>query len=163
MFTIVSIALVTHISWASLVVKNAPVAPMSQDLSAITVQHVIELTNESRATHGLPPLKENAYLDAFASDRVSDEVAHDNFSHIDSRGLHSYDEVSRFIYPYKDFGENLAVYFDDAITEQKAWDSSPEHEENILNPLYKDIGVGVEQGDHDGYFTTWVAVEFGDD
>lgn len=158
MFTLITVAVITTINWGSISISPAP---KPQDLSAITVQNVIELTNDSRASHGLAPLKENAYLDAFATDRVSDEVTHDNFSHVDSHGLHSYQEVSTFIYPYKNFGENLAVNFDEVVTEQDAWDASPEHEENILNPVYQDVGVGIEQGYHDGELTTWVAVEFG--
>lgn len=151
------------LNWSTVTIQAPKVKADSSNLSAITIQNVITLTNESREKNGLHPLKENAYLDRFASFRINNDIAHDNFSHIDSYGKHSYQEVDTSIYPYKDFGENLSVLFTNAIDEQNAWDSSPEHEDNILNPKFQDIGVAIQQGNYQGYPTIWVAVEFGDE
>lgn len=132
-------------------------------MNPITIEHVIDLTNRARLSNGDSYLRENTYLDKIAQTRIEDLMSHDNFSHIDSHGQHSYDEVDISIYPYKDFGENLAVLYTSAVAEQQAWMNSPEHAVNILNPRFQDIGVGIVQGDYEGYPTTWVAVEFGDD
>lgn len=156
------------LSWGAISVQppvtyTPQVAADSIDLSAINVQDVIILTNRSRLSDGESYLRENSYLDKLAQARIEDLMSHDNFSHIDSHGEHSYQEVDTSIYPYKDFGENLAVLFTSATTEQQAWMNSPEHVANILNPRFQDIGVGIVQGEYEGVDTAWVAVEFGDD
>lgn len=160
---ILTIIAVSTINWGAITIKSPQVAADSTDLSAIDIQNVIDLTNRARLANGDSYLRENTYLDQLAQARVEDLAAHDNFSHIDSHGEHAYQEVDTSLYPWKDFGENLAVLYTSAVVEQAAWMNSPEHAANILNPRFMQIGVGIVQGDYQGYPTTWVAVEFGDD
>jgi len=42
-----------------------------------------------------------------------------------------------------------------------AWMNSPTHRENIVNPTYKDIGVGIASGDYEGHQTIIVVQMFG--
>jgi uncharacterized protein YkwD len=160
---ILTFVVASSLNWSAITIHAPQVKADSIDLSAMTTQDIIDLTNRARLADGESYLRENTYLDHLAQARIEDLMEHDNFSHIDSHGEHSYQEVDTSIYPYKDFGENLAVLFTSAVTEQQAWMNSPEHVANILNPRYMDIGVGIVQGDYEGYPTTWVAVEFGDE
>jgi uncharacterized protein YkwD len=48
--------------------------------------------------------------------------------------------------PYTVMGENLAKGYSDAKTVVDAWMKSPGHRANILNPDYKQFGVGQACG-----------------
>ncbi len=58
-------------------------------------------------------------------------------------------------------GENLARDFSNASDAINAWMNSPTHKENILNPKYREIGVGVVEGDLAGSDTTIIVQFFG--
>jgi len=66
-----------------------------------------------------------------------------------------------FGYKYKYAGENLARDFPDASSAVTAWMNSPSHRENILNPNYEDIGIGVVEGSLAGADTTIIVQFFG--
>lgn len=160
---ILTFIVVTSIKWGAISIQTPHIVTDTYNPNTITIQNVIMLTNRARLSDGDPYLRENSYLDQLAQTRVEDLASHDNFSHIDSQGKHSYEEVNTSIYPYIDFGENLAVLFTSAPAEETAWENSPEHAANIFNHRYQDIGVGIVRGEYEGIETTWVAVEFGDD
>ena len=47
------------------------------------------------------------------------------------------------------YGENIAYggdHYGTPKTIMKAWMNSPGHKANILNPAFRDVGVGVEPG-----------------
>lgn len=150
------------LNWGALTLHPVVPGVVSIDRSTINVVNVIALTNQSREQNTETDLKENIYLDQLAQSRAEDLASHQIFSHIDSQGKHSWEEVDTSVYNFQDFGENLAILFTNAETEQNAWMASPEHVANILKPSYQDIGVGIAQGLYDGATTTYVAVEFGD-
>ena len=58
-------------------------------------------------------------------------------------------------------GENLAKDFYDTEGLLKAWMNSPTHRENIINPKYQEIGIGVVNGILGGVKTTLVVQHFG--
>ena len=66
-----------------------------------------------------------------------------------------------FGYKYRYAGENLARDFQDAPSAVNAWMNSPSHRENILNPNYRDIGIGVVEGNLAGVNTTIIVQFFG--
>ena len=66
-----------------------------------------------------------------------------------------------FGYKYRYAGENLARDFSNASSAMDAWMNSPTHKENILNPKYKEIGIGVVEGDLAGTDTTIIVQFFG--
>jgi uncharacterized protein YkwD len=111
------------------------------------------LINRARAHYGLVPLQYNADLRDSATGHSASMVVHRYFAHegpggsVDSR-------VSRAGYldqSVQDFtvGENIAAgsghdgspwqIFED-------WMHSPPHRANILDPSYRDAGVGVARG-----------------
>ncbi len=95
---------------------------------------LIALTNLSR--HGLPVLKENAMLDRMAQTRA--EEAKIDFSH----DLFFY-ELNQSGYDYKAAAENIAKDYITPGQIEGAFMASPSHKQNILNPFYRDIGIGI--------------------
>jgi uncharacterized protein YkwD len=125
-----------------------PVVKVSAD--SITTQRVIQLVNKERLAQGFNALVENTVLDKTAQDKANDMIKNDYFAHTSPSGTSPWHWFEKNSYDYKYAGENLAINFTDADSQQKAWMASPSHRKNILNPNYKDIGVAVAKGKVDG-------------
>ncbi len=127
----------------------------------ISPSEVIRLTNEKRAQNGLAPVAENSTLSAAAIAKGQDMIAKDYWAHFAPDGTSPWSFFIKFGYKYKYAGENLARDFSSAAGAVDGWMNSPTHRENILNPNYKDIGIGVVEGDLLGADTTIVVQFFG--
>jgi hypothetical protein len=136
-----------------------PIAPAFS--SAITVQNIITLTNESRQQFGVPALNENQILDKAAQAKADDMLAKGYFAHNSPDGRTPWDFITAAGYSYLMAGENLAVNFTEAEDVETAWMNSPDHKANILNKNFQDIGIGVSQGTYQGHNAIFVVQEFG--
>jgi hypothetical protein len=121
----------------------------------------LELTNQQRITHGLPPLKANPQLTTAANDKAKHMFAHDYWAHITPTGEQPWAFISRAGYSYIYAGENLARDFADSQSVVTAWMNSPSHRDNILSPNYDHIGIAVVNGNLASTDTTLVIQEFG--
>jgi uncharacterized protein YkwD len=130
---------------------NANAAPSQLTLHEMRTSELC-LMNRVRAHYGLQPLTYNVDLRTSASAHSVSMVTHDYFAHegpggsVDSR-------ISRAGYLARvhtfTIGENIAAgggregspwaIFED-------WMHSPPHRANILDPSYRDAGVGVARG-----------------
>ena len=104
------------------------------------------LINARRARESLPPLTENAMLQRAAELHSLDMAARDFFEHKNPDGVHPDARIVRQGYPPILVGENLAW----GETEKSApaaivelWMQSPGHRRNILEPGYREIGIGM--------------------
>jgi hypothetical protein len=129
--------------------------------SAITPTNIISLTNASRQGVELPPLAENALLDASAQRKAEDMLAHQYFAHTSPDGATPWSWIKATGYTYRYAGENLAVYFTEAEDVQAGWMASPTHRANIVDTRYTEIGVGVAQGEYNGFPAVFVVEHFG--
>ena len=129
--------------------------------SNISPSEVVRLTNEKRATAGLSALSLNQELSAAAYTKGQDMIARDYWAHIAPDGTEPWKFFKDFGYKYRYAGENLARDFSDASSAVNAWMNSPTHKENMLNPKYKEIGIGVVEGDLAGVDTTIIVQFFG--
>ncbi len=127
----------------------------------IAPSEVIRLTNEKRAQNGLNPLAENSMLDSAALAKGNDMLAKGYWAHFGPDGTSPWSFFVNFGYKYKYAGENLARDFSSASSAVEAWMNSPTHRENILNPNYKEIGIGVVEGSLLGTDTTIIVQFFG--
>ena len=127
----------------------------------ISPAEVIRLTNEQRANSGLLPLSENSTLDSAAIAKGNDMLAKGYWAHFAPDGTTPWSFFLKFGYKYQYAGENLARDFSDAPSAVNAWMNSPTHKENILNPHYKEIGIGVVEGQLAGADTTIIVQFFG--
>jgi hypothetical protein len=129
--------------------------------SAITPANIISLTNASRSSLGLTPLSENSRLDASAQAKAEDMLAHQYFAHTSPDGVTPWSWIKGQGYGYRYAGENLAVYYTQAEDVTAGWMASPTHRANIVDTRYTDIGVGVAQGEYNGYPSVFVVQHFG--
>lgn len=127
----------------------------------ISPSEVIRLTNEKRVQNGLLPLSENSTLSQAALAKGNDMFAKDYWAHFAPDGTSPWSFFSSFGYKYRYAGENLARDFSNASSAVDAWMNSPSHKENMLNPKYKEIGIGVIDGNLSGADTTIIVQFFG--
>ena len=127
--------------------------------SAITRTGIVSNTNNERSKQSLHVLSENTQLDNSAQVKAQDILTRHYFEHTAPDGTTSSDLASTAGYQYLIVGENLALgnFISDADV-VTAWMNSPGHRANILRADYKDIGVGVAQGQYDGHLV-WVVVQ----
>lgn len=127
----------------------------------ISPGEVIRLTNVQRAANGLSGVTENSVLDSAALAKGNDMLAKGYWAHFAPDGTSPWSFFLSFGYKYKYAGENLARDFSNANDAVNAWMNSPSHRENVLNPNYKDIGIGVVEGKLSGVDTTIIVQFFG--
>jgi uncharacterized protein YkwD len=149
---------------------NPSVAPAPDSLGAVA-EATLCLLNGERADHGLAPLAVNEQLGAAASAFAQDLVAGSYFSHTGRDGSDVLERIERTDYIQPDrgwaLGENLAWGTGALATPgsiMQAWMNSPGHRDNILNPSYREIGIGIVTGNpahSDGAGATYVT-EFGE-
>ena len=135
--------------------------PNSAELSSITANTIISLTNQERVQENLPPLTTNSKLTSAAAQKASDMLAHDYFAHISPSGVTPWFWMSKVGYTYQVAGENLAIDFTEAEDVVSAWMASPTHRANIVQPDYTETGVAVATGEYLGGTSTVIVHMFG--
>lgn len=155
LFTILKVMLIVV---AVLIPAEAFVAP---DVLADQGAKIIARTNEIRVEQGLPPLTRAHLLVRSAQNRAADMGAQQYFSHVSPDGHRLGYFLSSVGYPYAEAGENLAMGFADADGAINGWMKSPTHYANLVDPTFKEFGVGIEGGVYQGKPTVFVAQHFG--
>ena len=129
--------------------------------SEITVSKVLDQTNNERTKLGLSVLTYNSTLSKSAESKAADMFDNNYWAHTSPQGKSPWDFFKTAGYEYSVAGENLAKDFYDTDNLIKAWMNSPTHRENIINPKYQEIGLGVVNGVLNGVKTTLVVQHFG--
>lgn len=129
--------------------------------SNISISEVVRLTNLKRAEAGLSALTLNQTLSNAAYAKGVDMINNDYWAHVSPNGTEPWAFFNSLGYKYKFAGENLARDFSNPNSAVDAWMASPSHKDNILNPKYKEIGIGVVEGDLAGSDTTIIVQFFG--
>jgi uncharacterized protein YkwD len=114
-------------------------APAASTIPTALRAAVVCLVNQQRVGRGLPQLKENPLLDTSAQLWTDTMVVTQVFSH----GTNFSQRLARVGYDWSNAGENIGTGYETPDDVIAAWMASPEHCQNILNPNYADIGVGV--------------------
>ncbi len=140
---------------SSLLVKVLSVAfvlllPMTALMSANPYQQqarqIIFLTNKFRQEKGLAALKENSLLDKAAQAKAQDMFKYQYFNHTSPQGKKFIYWLREVHYSYQKVGENLALGFTQPKNVLAAWEKSPEHYANLVDPDFREIGVSVQEG-----------------
>jgi uncharacterized protein YkwD len=137
--------------------RNATAMPTAGNLGAIG-DATLCLVNRQRARHHLKPLKAQRTLSAVARRFAGLLVAGRFFDHSTPSGTTMVDRIKRSTYlssPLTSWslGENIAYGTGVLATPKaivKAWMNSPGHRANILEPRFREIGLGVAMGSPDG-------------
>ncbi|MFZ2226683.1 MAG: CAP domain-containing protein, partial [Candidatus Moraniibacteriota bacterium] len=129
--------------------------------SEINAENVIRYVNEARSKEGLLELATSEKLTEVAKAKVNDMVTNHYFAHTSPAGLTPWHWFETVGYDYRYAGENLAINFITAESEQAAWMNSPTHRKNIMNVNYQEIGVAVAAGEVNGTLGIIAVQEFG--
>jgi uncharacterized protein YkwD len=111
----------------------------------IVTQAIIDLTNFVRAENHVPPLTANAALMEAAQLHSQDMARLDQMQHdLPGVPLSTLTDRAAFVhYSYQLLGENIAYNQADPASVVAMWIQSPPHRQNMLNPSFTDIGVGL--------------------
>jgi len=113
---------------------------------------IFRFTNEVRRRHGVPPLTWESSLRDVARAHSADMLRRNYFSHVNPEGKSPHDRICKaYPYPLSMTGENIwsGTGHDPGDSTRLArqivnnWVSSAGHRQNLLNPKFTDIGVGV--------------------
>ena len=131
------------------------------------------LLNRKRAAHGRKKLRHNPRLGNAAAAHARDMVRRDYFAHTAPGGVSFVDRIMRqdYVSPGQGWalGENLAWGSYRLATPRSivsSWMRSPGHRANILNPRFREIGIGVVLGapqpgvDHAATYATSFGTRF---
>jgi len=108
------------------------------------------LLNRARVKRGMHRLRINPRLSRAARRHTRDMVRHRYFSHTSPRGGEMTERIKRtgYLGPARGWsiGENIAwgaSYMGSPRAIVRAWMRSPGHRDNILNPAFREMGIGV--------------------
>jgi uncharacterized protein YkwD len=116
--------------------------------------------NTYRAQNGLAPVKASVTLTKAARWMSADMAANGYFSHTDSLGRLFSTRLGSFGYRGSNVSENLAAGAAGGGATLNLWQNSAPHNQNLLNPAWKSIGIGRAYGANSTYGWYWTA-DFG--
>lgn len=142
-----------HARHASLATcQGTDLQPVGSDLPVVR-RAILCLLNHERADRGLTTLRIDRRLDAASVEHSADMVRRRYFDHVTPGGQDVVDRLREVGYVDSrhawHVGENIAWGTGDLATAAQivdAWMHSPGHRANILDPDYREIGIGVELG-----------------
>ncbi|QEC49892.1 CAP domain-containing protein [Baekduia soli] len=132
--------------------RGANAMPTASD-SALMRSATLCLLNRQRARFGLPRLHAQRSLTHAARTYAVAMVRQSFFAHVSPNGSTMAQRIkrTRYLHGVRGWviGENLAWGTGSAATPAEivdAWMHSPPHRRNILDPSFREIGIGVAQG-----------------
>ena len=127
-------------------------APLDSEESAFLTQ-----INAYRAQNGRGALTANSQLNAAADAHSSDMANNNYFSHTSLSGTEPDDRAAAAGYPVPNtVGENISAGRESADENFQAWKASVEHNKNMLDATYTEIGIGraFKAGSQYGWYWT---------
>ena len=133
--------------------EELPGGDTDQDSEALSfARQVAELVNEERARNGLSPLTVHTGAEKAAAVRAREIQT--SFSHTRPNGSSFSTALTEAGASFAVSGENIAYGQKTPAQVMEAWMNSAGHRANILNPSFRQIGVGyAESASGIGYWT----------
>jgi len=127
------------------------------DLSRVRAEMLAQV-NAQRRKAGAPPLSLNADLQEAAQAHAQDMLARGFFDHKSPSGTTVRERSRKAGYDWRTIGENIAEGQKSVTEVVTTWMNSKGHRENILNPAFRELGIGLVLGKgRDGeYRVIWV-------
>ena len=135
--------------------------PSPTSAAQLSASQILQLTNQLRQQKQLNLLKVDAQLTQAAYNKAQDILTKQYIAHFSPTGKKFSDFAKEVGYDYFLVGENLALNFTDASAVMTAWEKSPTHLANLINPNYQEIGLAVVSGQFAGQPTVVVVQIFG--
>ena len=124
-------------------------------------QAFLTLINNYRQQNGLTTLQASISITTAAKWMSGDMAQKNYFSHTDSQGRDPFTRMRAFGYNYNTYmGENIAAGYSEAASTFNQWKNSPGHNQNMLNPNFKVIGIGRVANPNSTYRYYWTT-DFG--
>jgi hypothetical protein len=127
----------------------------------IAASDLLADTNAERAKSNLRPLSLDPQLSKAAFLKAKNMFEQQYWAHTAPDGTTPWHWFGVVGYDYDYAGENLARNFGSASAVMAAWMASPEHEANILNTHYTQLGLAVVDGTYNGQPETLVVALYG--
>lgn len=129
-------------------VQGLPVIP---EKYPVTVQSsaenkILELMNQKRTEAGLKPLTMDNTLLSVARYKSNHMIQNGYFSHTNPDGTKWTNWLQTIGYKYTATAENIAYNSYDPVELFNQWWNSAGHRENMMNPSYTKVGIGVLYG-----------------
>lgn len=130
-----------------------PAAGVSDTENKSIEEQVLALCNKARTQHGIAPLKMGHDIARVAQAKSEDMARRNYFSHQSPTYGSPFDMLKKFGVTYRTAGENIAKGQRTPKAVVTAWMNSEGHRANILNPNFKELGVGHALGNGTAYWT----------
>ena len=130
--------------------------------SSFASQNLVLLLNQEREKNGLLPLQTNALLETAAYAKAKDMLENSYFAHTAPDGTKPWDFIKSAGLPYLFAGENLAINYTNAYELTRDFMQSPAHRDNLLSPLFSEIGIAVINGKYQGRDSIMIVQMFAD-
>lgn len=120
-----------------------PAAKENRNTYRSKINEVLRIINGYREEGGLEPLKLNEDLTIIACARAEEVAWSGNHNHTRPNLQSGFTLMQNNGFPKGLAGENIGWGFSDARSVCEAWKNSETHYENIMNPEFTEIGIGV--------------------
>jgi uncharacterized protein YkwD len=120
---------------------------------------LVQAINSARVANGVAPLQVDARLTTAARGQSSYLASAGKLDHYGPGGTTVLTRVSRLGYHGNMVGEDLAAGMGPVAT-VRAWMADPAHRQNVLEPRFHMVGVGVATGSLGGGSAPFVTVDF---
>ncbi|WP_294374672.1 CAP domain-containing protein [uncultured Clostridium sp.] len=107
---------------------------------------ILELMNQKRKEAGLNPLTMDNTLLSVARYKSNHMIQNDYFSHTNPDGTQWTNWLKTIGYKYNATAENIAYNSYDPVELFNQWWNSSGHRQNMMNPSYTKVGIGVVYG-----------------
>lgn len=123
---------------------SLPISPTESELSVDTAdeEKMLNLVNQERAKIRVEPVRVDPAMTAVAEAHAKDMFLRRYFSHVTPEGLNAGDRLVKAGITFTVAGENIA-YAPDLMTAHNGLMNSPGHRQNILDPSFRRIGIGI--------------------
>ncbi len=120
-----------------------PAAKENANAYESEINKILKIANEFRAEKGIAPLKLNKELTTVACARAEEIAWSGRHSHYRPNGKYCFSIMEDAGITSGLAGENIGWGFSSAEDVCQAWKDSQSHYENIMNPDFTEIGIGV--------------------
>ncbi len=123
---------------------SLPITPAASDLTVDTAseEKMVNLVNQERAKVRVEPVRVDRTMTSVAEAHARDMFLRRYFSHVTPEGLTAGDRLEKAGVTFTVAGENIA-YAPDLTTAHDGLMNSPGHRQNILDPSFRRIGIGI--------------------
>lgn len=152
-FSTIAMGLMYPISYTKLPIKPVLTAEQVQRAALAYERESFDLLNIARTRANLPALAWDDQVAAVARAHSQDMAKNNYFNHVSPTTGSPFDRLSHAGILFGYAGENIAYGQLDGIEVHMGWMNSAGHRQNLLNPNFKQIGVGISYKDSRAFYT----------